>query len=144
MVAEHEQWIAQAAELARRKKFDEARELALQVVREDGRNPRALWIVASTTASLSERRNALNALLRVQPDNLHARQMLDTMNQASRTISSIDNSDDSNNNSSGKSSTAIRSIAPTSSPAQPMMLYTAVILAALVIVAAVIVAVRIA
>ncbi|MBI1258563.1 MAG: hypothetical protein GC204_13930 [Chloroflexi bacterium] len=140
MVAEHEQWIAQAAELARRKKFDEARELALQVVREDGRNPRALWIVASTTASLTERRNALNALLRVQPDNLHARQMLDALNHDSKSVAP--NTNDSSNSS--KSSTAIRSIAPTSNASQPMMLYTAVILAALVIVAAVIVAVRIA
>ena len=137
MVPEHEQWIAQAAELARHKKFDDARELALQVVREDGRNPKALWIVASTTASLTERRNALNALLRVQPDNLHARQMLDKINQEAKTVNG---NNDSNNNS--KTSTAIRSIAPTSSPSQPMMLYTAVILAALVIVAAVIVATR--
>src|SRR4051812_1040212 len=137
MVAEHEQWIAQAVELARRKKFDDARELALQVVREDGRNPKALWIVASTTASLTERRNALNALLRVQPDNLHARQMLDKINQEAKTVNG---NNDSNNSS--KTSTAIRSIAPTTSPSQPMMLYTAVILAALVIVAAVIVATR--
>jgi len=137
MVPEHEQWIAQAAELARHKKFDDARELALQVVREDGRNPKALWIVASTTASLTERRNALNALLRVQPDNLHARQMLDKINQEAKTVNG---NNDSNNSS--KTSTAIRSIAPTTSPSQPMMLYTAVILAALVIVAAVIVATR--
>jgi|SRR4051812_6510840 hypothetical protein len=128
MVAEHEQWIAQAVELARRKKFDDARELALQVVREDGRNPKALWIVASTTASLTERRNALNALLRIQPDNLHARQMLDAINRENQTTNS-------------KSSTAIRSIKPDTT-SQPMMLYTAVILAALLIVAAVIIAAR--
>ena len=128
MVAEHEQWIAQAVELARRKKFDDARELALQVVREDGRNPKALWIVASTTASLTERRNALNALLRIQPDNLHARQMLDAINRETQTTNS-------------KSSTAIRSIKPDTT-SQPMMLYTAVILAALLIVAAVIIAAR--
>ena len=134
MVPEHEQWIAQAAELARRKKFDDARELALQVVREDGRNAKALWIVASTTASMTERRNALNALLRVQPDNLHARQMLDSINQDAKTTNS--------SNNSGKSSTAIRSIAPNTTTSQPMMLYTAVILAALVIIAAVIVATR--
>ena len=129
MVPEHEQWITQAVELARRKKFDDARELALQVVREDGRNPKALWIVASTTASLTERRNALNALLRVQPDNLHARQMLDAINHQTRTTDS------------SKSSTAIRSIKPDTT-SQPVMLYTAVILAALVIVAAVIIAAR--
>ncbi len=130
MVAEHEQWIAQAVELARRKRFDDARDLALQVVREDGRNPKALWIVASTTASLTERRNALNALLRVQPDNLHARQMLNTINQEAKTTSS-------------KSSTAIRSIAVDPNPAQPIMLYAVVILAALAILAAVIVATKI-
>jgi hypothetical protein len=132
MVAEHEQWIAQAVELARRKRFDDARELALQVVREDGRNPKALWIVASTTASLTERRNALNALLRLQPDNLHARQMLNAMNQGTKPTTQ----------NSSKSSTAIHSIAPNAT-SQPVMLYTAVILAALVIVAAVIVAARV-
>ena len=88
MASDHEQWIAQALELARAKRYDEARELALRVVREDSSNPRALWIVASATSSLNERRNALRALLRVQPDNLHARQMLDAIEQELKTSQS--------------------------------------------------------
>jgi hypothetical protein len=127
MVSEHEQWIAQAVELARRKRFDDARELALQVVREDGRNPKALWIVASTTASLTERRNALKALLRVQPDNLHARQMLDSIEQSSATTSNA------------RSSTAIRSIKADSTP-QHTLLYATVVVSALAIAAAVVAA----
>ena len=135
MVPEHEQWITQAVELARRKEFDQARELAVKVVREDGRNTRALWIVASTTASLSERRNALNALLRLQPDNLHARQMLNSMEQDAKKTSTT-------NDTSNKSSTAIRSIKPDSTP-QHLLLYAAVAIAALVIVATVVIAAHI-
>ena len=125
MVAEHEQWISQAVELARKKRFDDARELALRVVREDGRNPKALWIVASTTASLNERRNALKMLLRIQPDNLHARQMLDSMDQQQIRPSS------------SKSTTAIHSIKPDTA-SQHTLLYAAVVVAALAIVAAVV------
>ncbi len=84
MIPEHQQWIDQATELARTKRYDQARELALRVIREDGRNTKALWIVASVTESLTERRNALNALLRLQPENLHARHMLNNMNQTTR------------------------------------------------------------
>ena len=137
MVPEHEQWITQAVELARRKQFDQARELAVKVVREDGRNTRALWIVASTTASLSERRNALNALLRLQPDNLHARQMLNSIEQDAKKINTTNNT-----NTSSKSSTAIRSIKPDST-SQHLLLYAAVAIAALVIVATVVIAARI-
>jgi hypothetical protein len=137
MTPEHEQWITQAVELARRKQFDQARELAVKVVREDGRNTRALWIVASTTASLSERRNALNALLRLQPDNLHAHQMLNSIEQDAKKINMTNNS-----NTSSKSSTAIRSIKPDST-SQHLLLYAAVAIAALVIVATVVIAAQI-
>lgn len=138
MAPEHEQWITQAVELARRKRFDEARELALKVVREDGRNTRALWIVASTTGLLSERRNALNAMLRLQPDNLHARQMLNSMEQDAKKTSTT-NMTNPTNPTSSKSSSAIRSIKPDPT-SQHLLLYAAVAIAALVLVATVMIA----
>ncbi len=84
----HEQLIDRAAEYARQRNFELAREIALEVVREDARNVKALWIVANVTASLTERRNVLNALLRVHPDNPHARAMLNTVNEQLRVASS--------------------------------------------------------
>ena len=81
-MTEHEKWIEQAVTHTRAKRYDQARELAIRVLREDGSNIKALWIVASVTESLNERRNALNQLLRVQPENIAARQMLNSMNQS--------------------------------------------------------------
>lgn len=72
-----ETWLAQAVEFARTRRYDDAREMAMRVVREDGTNRKALWIVANVTDSIPERRNALKALLRLEPDHLAARQMLD-------------------------------------------------------------------
>ncbi|MFN8562248.1 MAG: hypothetical protein U0703_11655 [Anaerolineae bacterium] len=127
MTAEHERWLAQAVEFARVKRYDEAREYALRVIREDGRNPRALWIVASSTGSLTERRNALKALLRVQPDNLHAQKMLDSLEReiTAKGLKVV----------TGE----VRAAQPTSTP-QPVLLYAAVAVAAVVIVALVVVA----
>src|SRR5947207_1195576 len=75
----HETWLAQAVELAQKKRYDDSRAMAMRVVREDGSNVKALWIVANVTDSIPERRNALKALLRVNPDHLPARQMLDAI-----------------------------------------------------------------
>lgn len=121
MNEEQEHWLGQAAELARIKRYDEARELALRVLREDGSNARALWIVASVTNSLAERRNVLRTLVRVQPQNHHARQMLHSIEQEIKgTINS-------------RSTTiAAQTLKPTF---QPMLLY-AIVIAALIIVAA--------
>lgn len=79
MTSDHEKWIAQAIELARNKRYDDAREMAMRVIREDGANVKAMWIVANVTDSIPERRNALKAVLRSQPDHLPARQMLDSL-----------------------------------------------------------------
>lgn len=68
--------LRQASDLARLKCYDEARELALTVLHEDARNPKALWIVACVTSSLNERLNALRALLRIQPNNEAGLEML--------------------------------------------------------------------
>ena len=125
MMLEHEEWISKAVELAKAKRYDDARALAVRVIREDGRNTKALWIVASVTESLNERRNALNALLRLQPDNQHARRMLQDIEQEYRA------------NISSRSSTAVRSIKPAF---QPALLYTAVAIAALVLIATVFIA----
>ena len=76
MFEEHDEWLRQATEWAHAKRYDDARELALRVIREDGRNANALWLVACVTDSLSERRTALRALLRIRPDNQPAIQML--------------------------------------------------------------------
>lgn len=119
MSDEQQGWLAQAAEMARVKQYDEARELALRVLREDGNNPRALWIVASATNSLAERRNVLRTLVRVQPENQHARQILNTIEQELRSTAS-------------RSATATQTLKPTP---QPLLLY-ALAFAALVIVAA--------
>ena len=78
---EHGELLRQAGEFARLRRFDEARSLALRVAREDGRNTEALWIVACVTSSLNERRNALRALLRWQPENVQARRMLGDTDQ---------------------------------------------------------------
>ena len=80
-MTEHEELLKQATEFARLRRFDEARRLALRVAREDGRNTEALWITACVTVSLNERRNALRALLRLQPENVLARRMLGDTNQ---------------------------------------------------------------
>ncbi|HVU12579.1 MAG TPA: hypothetical protein VHD90_14950 [Phototrophicaceae bacterium] len=89
MTSEHEEWLERAAAAQRAKRYDEAREYAMRVVREDGRNAKALWIVATSTSSLSERRNALNMLLRVQPDNLPARQMLNAIDQERKATNEV-------------------------------------------------------
>ena len=129
MLSDHEQWLAQAVDQARAKRYDEARELALRVVREDGRNPKALWIVASTTASLTERRNALKALLRVQPDNLHAQKMLNTIDQEFKT------------SSSPTATAAVHSIeAPTLTLPPHLLLYAAIAIGAMVLVGALLIA----
>ena len=75
----HQDWLAQAVKFAQNKRYDDAREMAMRVVREDGTNKKALWIVANVTDSIPERRNALKALLRLEPDHLAARQMLDAL-----------------------------------------------------------------
>ncbi len=77
------------------------------------------------TNSLTERRNALNALLRVQPDNLYARQMLKSTDQEFRATTST------------RSTSAIRSIKPDTTDQQRMILYAAAAIAVLVIIAAV-------
>lgn len=83
----HESLVERAAEYARQRNFEMAREIALEVIREDGRNIKALWIIANVTPSLIERRNALNAVLRLQPENSHARVMLNTVNDQIRASS---------------------------------------------------------
>ncbi len=89
MTSEHEAWLERATSAQRAKRYDEAREYAMRVVREDGRNARALWLVATSTSFLSERRNALNMLLRVQPDNLPARQMLNALDQERKATNEV-------------------------------------------------------
>ena len=79
MKAHHEEWLAQAIAFAQKKRYDDSREMAMRVIREDGSNAKALWIIANVTDSIPERRNALKALLRTQPDHLAARQMLDAI-----------------------------------------------------------------
>lgn|GEM_PF-6316969 len=88
MTEEHHDWLGRATEMARVKRYDEARELALRVLREDGSNPKALWIVASATNSLSERRNVLRTLVRVQPENLKAQQILNSVERELRVATS--------------------------------------------------------
>lgn len=75
----HQDMLAQALAFAKNKRYDDARETAMRVLREDGTNKKALWIVANVTDSIPERRNALKALLRLEPDHLAARQMLDAL-----------------------------------------------------------------
>lgn len=127
MTAEHEKWLAQATEYARTKRYDEAREYALRVIREDGRNAKALWIVATSTGSMTERRNALKALIRVQPDNLHAQKMLDSLDKELKAqgIKVV----------TGE----VRSV-PANPASNHVLLYATVAIATLVIVAAVVVA----
>lgn len=134
MSNDHQQWLVEAAEHSRAKRYDQARELALRVLREDGTNTRALWLVATVTASLSERRNALNQLLRLQPDDLNARRMLDAINhEAKRETTAI-------RSVSGAERTAIRSIKPNAAP-QLVLLYAVVASVLLVVVATAFVAI---
>ncbi len=105
---EHEEVLKRANEFARQRRYDEARRLALQVAREDGRNTEALWLVACVTASLNERRNALRTLLRLQPENALARRMLGDTNQELGAAAA-------QTNSSKQKSGVIRSINPDAS-----------------------------
>ncbi len=90
MMSDHGEWIQQATELAHMKHYDEARELALRVIRKDGRNTVALMLIACVTNSLTERRNALRAILRIQPANESARQMLSATEQQFQIPNSAD------------------------------------------------------
>lgn len=122
MTEDHSRWIDQAVAASRAKHYDEARELALRVLREDGTNVKALWVVASVTASINERRNALNQLLRLQPDNIAARQMLDSTEMRHMPVSSE----------------RISAISATSNSAsQPVFLYAAVASLVLILVSTV-------
>lgn len=127
MTAEHERWLAQAIEFARVRRYDEAREYALRVIREDGRNAKALWIVASSTGSLTERRNALKALIRVQPENMHAQKMLTSLEKElqAKGIKVV----------TGE----VRAV-QADSVSRPLMLYAVVAVTALIVVAAVAIA----
>ena len=109
MITDHEAWIRQATELAHKKRYDDARELALRIIREDGSNVSALWLIACVTDSLNERRNALRALLRIQPSNASARQMLSATEQQ---FPVTNNAGRSSGINSKKSSNVIRSIKP--------------------------------
>ncbi len=80
MKAEHQRWIAEAIRLGRAQRFAEAYHLASLVVTEDENNLQALWLVATMTNSFHERRQALNTLLRLQPNDFHARQLYNAMN----------------------------------------------------------------
>lgn len=100
--------IKQAGDLARIKCYDEARELAITVLREDARNTKALWIVACVTASLNERYNSLRALLRIQPDNEAAQEMLGVTERQLRTAKNSSVSIESANRK--RSGNVIRSI----------------------------------
>lgn len=124
MMSDHDEWIAQAVKLARAKRFDQARELAMRVVREDARNTKALWVVANVTNSLTERRNALKALLRLQPDNLYAQKMLESTDQEFKTPAP-------------RSTSAVRSIKPDTTDQQRLILYAAAAIVVLVVVAAI-------
>lgn len=81
MKQEHQRWIAEALRLGRAKHFDDAYRLASLVICEDATNPQALWLVATMTSSLHERRWALITLLRLQPQFAHAREMLNVTNK---------------------------------------------------------------
>jgi len=109
MVSDHAAWISQATELAHLKHYDDARELALRVIHEDPRNLSALWLVACVTNSLGERRNALRALLRIQPSNMAARRMLSETEQQFQMPNSADANIRMNRT---KTSSVIRSIKP--------------------------------
>jgi hypothetical protein len=122
---EHQDWLGRATEMARVKRYDEAREFALRVLREDGSNPKALWIIASTTSSLAERRNVLRTLVRVQPENLKAQQILNSVERELRVATS------------SRSSAVAETMKPTF---QPMLLYAVAIAAVLIIAAALIAA----
>ncbi len=76
MKFEHERWIAEALRLGSMKRFDEAYRLVSLVICEDAKNVKALWILATTTTLLNERRWALRTILRLEPDCFHAHQLL--------------------------------------------------------------------
>jgi hypothetical protein len=130
MVPEHEQWIEQAVKLARAKKYDEARALAVKVIREDGRNEKALWIVASVTDSLVERRNVLNTLLRLQPDNIHAQRLMKDIEEQFRNRKSAA--------AATQTTAAVRTLKFPNF--QPTMLYAAFAIAGLVLLATIFIA----
>jgi hypothetical protein len=81
-MSEQQPWVKQAITLAKQGQYDQAKEMALQVYRENPRSVDALLIIASVTASQTEKRNALNQVLRIDPEQPHARLMLERMRAA--------------------------------------------------------------
>ncbi|NDJ60426.1 MAG: hypothetical protein GYB67_04825 [Chloroflexi bacterium] len=73
--------LQRAKGLAQNGYYEEARTAALEVFRQDPTNTSALWVIAISTSSPTERRNTLTRLLRLQPDNRQARAMLDELSQ---------------------------------------------------------------
>jgi hypothetical protein len=79
VMSEQQPWVKQALSLAKQGQFDQAKEMALQVYRENPRSVDALLIIASVTPSQTEKRNALNQVLRIDPEQPHAKLMLERM-----------------------------------------------------------------
>lgn len=78
-MSEQQPWVKQAIDLAKQGQHDQAKAMALQVYRENPLDVDALLIIASTTNSPIEKRNALNQVLRIDPEQPHARLMLERM-----------------------------------------------------------------
>jgi tetratricopeptide (TPR) repeat protein len=70
-------WNDQAFALAKQGQYDKAREIALRVFRENPGSVDALLMIATVTRSLTEKRNALTQVLRLDPQHRPARLMLE-------------------------------------------------------------------
>jgi hypothetical protein len=76
-----EQQLRQAADLIRQQRLYEARQILNLVTGMEPNNADAWWLLANAQTDPAAIRDALNIVLRLQPDNQKARQRLDALNQ---------------------------------------------------------------
>ncbi|NJO83547.1 MAG: hypothetical protein HC828_12500 [Blastochloris sp.] len=137
-MATNDELLQQAMKLARERKFDDARRIAMQVYKEQPNSTNALWIIVRSTASNSERRNALNHLLRLSPDDVQARLALEAMDREAREPAPQPTANQGGSAVAARSS-VIRPLAQDAKPNRTVLVLYGIAVAALVILLAAIV-----
>ena len=68
-----------ASQLAESGNFDRARQLVLRAIKNDRRDVEAWWALANVAQTNQERGRAINEVLRLEPNHMHALHMRDQM-----------------------------------------------------------------
>ena len=74
------QLLQQASQYAENGQFDRARQLVRQAIKNDRMDVEAWWALANVASSQQERGHALQEVLRLEPNHMHALHMRDQMN----------------------------------------------------------------